>query len=174
EPFLQALAVDEFHGHVVPALNLVHTVGLNDIRRIEQAHDLSFTAQALDQLFVVGDVREKNLEGHLAMDADLLGLPDFAHGIFARRAAPNGTRARLGSKWAAFHENLMFVGEPNCVHSDCVHSDCVDSVFWRPFSGLRPCSSRNSLRDYSIRFENADKIWASCPPNYVLTENLIH
>src|SRR5262249_30710996 len=83
EPFLQAPAIDVFHGQVMPALLFAHGETLDDVGMAEVAHAPRLTIEAFEQLLIAGHMREKDLHRYFALGAHLEGLVDGAHRPFA-------------------------------------------------------------------------------------------
>ncbi len=83
---LEVLALQELHGDVGRAIGVVVEVENRDhVGMGHLGHGLRFALEALLQLGVVGDARDHDLQGHVAVELGVAGEVHHAHGALAQR-----------------------------------------------------------------------------------------
>ena len=85
EPLLQAAGFPVLHGHVLVAVVLRHAVTMKDVGMVQLGHEASFALETLDEGLVADQVFGQNLQGNVAVQADLAGLVDGTHATGAQR-----------------------------------------------------------------------------------------
>lgn len=78
----QVLAVNELHGDEVGAVLFAELVDLRDVRVVEAGDDLRLVQEHLNELRVLGEVRQDSFDHYVAveaLDAGLLCKPHLSH-----------------------------------------------------------------------------------------------
>ena len=85
DPFVEALAVDEFEHEELHTVVFVEAVDRTDVRMIERSEDLRFALEAGKALWIVREGVRQNLQRHLATEFGVFRAIDLAHTAFADR-----------------------------------------------------------------------------------------
>ena len=83
---VQVGALDELHGVEHGAVDHAGEIGLNHVRRLDQAGGVRLGVEALQQRLVLGHRRRQHLQRGAAVEADLPGTVDHAHATLAEDA----------------------------------------------------------------------------------------
>ena len=80
---VEAVAIDELHREVVQPVLFADGDAAHDVGVIQLHRHARFADEAVHEALVTGDVRREDLQRHVAVKAELMGLVDDAHAAFA-------------------------------------------------------------------------------------------
>ena len=79
DPVLERCALEQLHGDEGLSVLIADVMDGADVGMVQSRRGLRFSLKASQRLGFAGDVFRQELEGHEAMQADVLGLIDHTH-----------------------------------------------------------------------------------------------
>ncbi len=75
----EPLALDQLHGEEADTLGLLDRVDRDDVGMIQRGQGLGLPLEAVEPLRICGQLGRQHLQGHLAVEAQILGTINLAH-----------------------------------------------------------------------------------------------